>query len=133
MNETKYADLSQKLEESEKQLYKKISEECANYFETEIEDSIEKIKSNVDSMVEVVDKVNSCISVINDILSSFEVLKSSLESFAIFKEDFLTASDEQSRLINELKEEQFKQKKKYLLGLIPAIFIIVLQIINILG
>lgn len=60
MNVTKYADLSQSLAESEKQLCDKISEECASNFEIAIHDSIKKIKSNADSMTEVVDKIQSC-------------------------------------------------------------------------
>lgn len=262
MNVTKYADLSQALEKSEKQLYEKISEECAVNFEVAIHDSIQKIKTNADSMAEIVDKVQSCkesygeaaelvgklsymlsdidkkvigineeleklsekasdstsdlsakVSALsefsalllqnstevtglidsqqkwkisceeafNEVMKSVELLivdlnenKESIcsetelmreyqkaiqfcvddvkkstdeyvklvqeanvsllfESFATFKNDFLTASNEQIRLISEIKDEQLKQKKMYLLGLIPAFVIIVLQIINILG
>ncbi len=59
MEETKYADLSRKLAENEKQLCKRISEECASDFAIAIDGSITKIKNNVDLMTEVVDKVES--------------------------------------------------------------------------
>lgn len=267
MNVTKYADLNQSLKESEKQLYDKISEECASSFEIAIHDSIQKIKSNADSMAAVVDKVQSCkdsygeaaelvqkLSVtladtekkvkglnselvqlsdtagsstsglsekiskllelsddlivknkeneiviedtckniqklgeeysssiesamkdakelealltdlkekknlisseiqsiqenqititccVNDVKNStaeymgiVEKVNSSLmESFNVFKNDFISSYDEQSRIIEELKEEQVKLKKMYMLGIIPVIIIILLQIVNII-
>lgn len=40
---------------------------------------------------------------------------------------------EYTKKISEIKDEQLKQKKMYMLGLLPVIIIIALQIINILG
>lgn len=271
MDENKFADLQQGLEESEKQLYEKIAEECAANFRIAILDSVKTIKHNADAMTEVVDKVQSCnesyaeatnivgklsdtltdadkeVTGINDELKKLnemtsnstgnlsekvskllevsddaisqtdkfsilllqsskeitglidsqqkwkisceeafkEILKSSealtanvnenrklicsgnesigeyektihfcvddikrctdeyakcvkganaslAESFAIFKNDLLIARNEQIHLISEIKEEQLRQKKMYMIGMIPTIVIIILQIINIL-
>jgi DNA repair exonuclease SbcCD ATPase subunit len=271
MNETKYEGLSQSLSESEEKICDKISEKCADNFLYAINDSIEKIKSNVTLMTEVVDKVQSCkdsyeeatgfvknlsailtateqnvtalnpelaqlsetvgssasalsdkisellelsdklivknneneiaiddtckkiqklveeysgsieavingakgieteingtegkimeyvkqfsdssgllsekmessIALLDDVKNSTEeylkmVKKENsplLEPFNDFKNDFLPAYGEQSRMIEELKEEQVKLKKMYMLGIIPAIIIVVLQIVNII-
>lgn len=78
---------------------------------------VDDVKRSTDEYVKLVQEANVSL----------------LESFEIFKSDFLNASNEQIRLICEVKEEQIKQKKIYLLGLIPTIIILVLQMINILS
>ena len=55
-----------------------------------------------------------------------------MESFDLFKSEFINAYNEQSKMIGELKEEQLKLRKMYLLGIIPVAIIIVLQIVNIM-
>jgi phosphate starvation-inducible protein PhoH len=64
--------------------------------------------------------------------SSIVLLDDVKKSTEEYLKNFLPAYGEQSRMIEELKEEQVKLKKMYMLGIIPAIIIVVLQIVNII-
>lgn len=84
--------------------------------ETVIESCVNNVKKCTEDYVETVKEANSEL----------------MESFELFKNDFITTYNEQSKMIGELKEEQLKLKKMYLLGIIPVAIIIVLQIISIM-
>ena len=104
----------------------------------ELDRNKESICSETESMRECQVMIHSCVDAVKKSTDEYvklvqETKVTLLESFTIFKNDFVAASNEQIRLINELKEEQIQKKKMYLLGIIPAMIIIVLQIINILA
>lgn len=104
----------------------------------DLNENKELICSDTESMRELQKAIQFCVDDVKRSTDEYvklvqETNVSLLDSFAIFKNDFLISSSEQIRLISEIKDEQLKQKKMYMLGLIPAIVIIVLQIINILG
>jgi chromosome segregation ATPase len=118
--EENFTDVSEKVDVLLADLEEKrtmISSEIKSMQEYQIliESGVNDVKKSTSEYVETVQESNASL----------------LESFDVFKSDFITAYDKQSQVIEELKEEQLKLKKMYILGILPAIIIIVLQIINI--
>lgn len=110
--------------------------------EKKITESTNRISENVDSLSSnakiCASDMQSCVDELkrstDEYVKTVQVAKDSLlDSIDVFKGDYMTTSSEQLHLINEIKAEQLWQKKICLLGLIPGIIIIILQIVNIVS